>query len=186
MTFGDVAFGPHHRHRPRPPPRRPTLAPHGGSSPSRTIDQTRLRLRPARLGSAATVPENPGTGGEPDGRTRRRNRPDPAGRGARQTQALPRPLASGRCGRPRRNSTGPPGPGTAARPPVLLSDNPVVCHTTKCGSGTISSPRTWTLRDQGHRYWRRRERRETPTPPAQDEPPAWSVVPCPLDFFPRT
>ena len=40
---------------------------------------------------------------------------------------------------------GPPGPDTAARPPVLLSDNSIVCHTTKCGSGTISSPRTWTL-----------------------------------------
>ena len=68
-------------------------------------------------------------------------------------------------------TAGPLGPGTASRPPVLLSDNPVVCHTTKCGSGTISSPRTWTLRGRaivtggGSRVARRPGRRHRTSHP---------------------
>jgi hypothetical protein len=124
---------------PVPHPDGPTLAPHGGSFPSRTIDQDTATGPVARPPRPA---EKTGRGGEPDGRTRRRNRPDPAGRGAWQTVSCPAPWPVAGAG-VLDAMAGPPGSDTAARPPVLLSDNPVVCHTTKCGSGTISSPRTW-------------------------------------------
>jgi hypothetical protein len=71
-----------------------------------TIDQDTATGPVARPPRPA---EKTGRGGEPDGRTRRRNRPDPAGCGAWQTLALPRPLASGRCGRPRCGRPGPMG-----------------------------------------------------------------------------
>jgi hypothetical protein len=61
-----------------------------GVPPSRAIDQALPATGPA--GSAATALGNPGAGGEPDGRTRRRNRPASSGRGARQPrQAAPPP-----------------------------------------------------------------------------------------------
>ena len=174
-TFGPAASGSHGPHRPRPPPRRA----HAGSPRGFHPLWHDRPLTPA-TGPVARPPEpreNPGRGGEPDGRTRRRNRPDPAGRGAWQTASCPAPWPVAGAGDPDAESAGPPGPGTASRPPALLSDNPVVCHTTKCGSGTISSPRTWTLRKGivtggGRRVARRRGRRHRTPRPHPTAPPA--------------
>jgi hypothetical protein len=82
---------------PVPHPDDPTLAPHGGSFSSCTIDQERCG-RSGRL--AASPRRKTGGGGEPDGRTRRRNRPDPAGRGAWQTQSCPAPWPVAGAGDP--------------------------------------------------------------------------------------
>jgi hypothetical protein len=85
---------------PVPHPDEPTLAPPGGSS-SRTIDP--IRLRPVWSDRPPEPRENPGRAAN---RTAGRGVgivPTRTGRGARQARVLPRPLASGRRGRPRRD-----------------------------------------------------------------------------------
>ncbi len=106
------------------PTRDATLAPHGGSDPS-----DRLMVPPP---AAA----NCGGAGEPTDRIGRRTDPDPAGCGARQARPAPppgqRPVGATDT-QPTRRAPGPPGSREAVSP--RLSDNSVVRHTTKCGSG---------------------------------------------------
>ena len=101
---------------PVPHPDGPTLAPHGGSFPSRTIDQDPATGPVAR----PPGPEKSGRGGEPDGRTRRRNRPDPAGRGAWQTRSCPAPWPVAGAGDPDADGRAPWARyGVAAARPAL-------------------------------------------------------------------
>jgi hypothetical protein len=124
---------------PVPHPDGPTLAPHGGPSFSRTIDQGPAPVRsPGRLAPRKKRVEVVNrTAGRGVGIV-----PTPLGAGRGRLWRCPAPWPVAGAGDPDAMAE-PDGLGTAARPPVLLSDNPVVCHTTKCVSGTISSPRTW-------------------------------------------
>jgi hypothetical protein len=82
---------------PVPHPDEPTLAPHGGPSLSRTIDHDTATGPVARPPRPA---EKTGRGGESAGRTRRRNRPDPAGCGAWQATSCPAPWPVAGAGDP--------------------------------------------------------------------------------------
>jgi hypothetical protein len=118
-----------------------TLAPPGGSFCMRSIETPAGSARPARPGIRDAAGTNRPAGCDVG------NVPPPTGCGARQPEGCPAPWPVAGASDSGADGPGPQGFGAlAARPPVLLSDNSVVCHTAKCVVVAQSSPRTWTLR----------------------------------------